>query len=121
MSENVPDMHAGDPLSAWEARTKEIVREVLREEGMTIPLHVREANHQFVAECKEELQAFLLAQRRRRERWEKVRDTAVGTLVVTAISSVIGLLAWIGQLVLQALTHPVAADAAQHIDKLPPR
>lgn len=114
-------MRAGGSLDAWEARTKEIVREVLREEGMTIPLHVREANHQFVAECKEELQAFLATQRRRRERWEKVRDTAVGTIVVSAIGGAITMLAWIGQLVVNALAHPAAADAAQHLDKLPPR
>lgn len=114
-------MRAGDPLAAWEARTKEIVREVLREEGMTIPLHVREANHQFVAEVKEELQAFLAAQRRRRERWEKIRDTAVGTLVVSTIGAVITFLAWVGQLVWNAATHPAAATAAQQLDKLPGR
>lgn len=114
-------MHAGEPLSAWEARTKEIVREVLREEGMTIPLHVREANHQFVAECKEELQAWIARERRKRKFWQMVRDTAVGTLVVSTVGGLITLLAWIGQLVWNAVTHPAAATAAQQIDKLPGR
>lgn len=114
-------LHAGAPLDAWEARMKEIVREVLTESGMAVPLHVREENHKFLQECKAELVDFLKAQRVKRERWERIRTNVVGGLILSAIGAVASFLFWVGSLALQALSHPAATDAAQHIDKLPPR
>lgn len=114
-------MHAGASLDAWEARMKEIVREVLTESGMAVPLHVREENHKFLQECRGELVEFLKAQRLRRERWERVRTNVVGGLILSAIGAAASFLFWIGSLALQALAHPAAADATQHLDKLPPR
>ena len=115
------DLHAGAPLVTWEARMKEIVREVLAEEGMTIPAHVREANHKFVAECKDELLAFLQAERLRRERREDLRRKVIGGLILMAASAIGSFLLWVFTLAYQAWSHPATQEAAQHIDKLPPR
>lgn len=112
------ELHAGAPLDAWEARMKEIVREVLREEGMTVPFHVREANHQFISECKDDLRAYLQAERLRSERREKLRTMWIGGV---AVSITLSFLYWVGTLIMNALSHPAAQDAAQHLDKLPPR
>ena len=113
------DMHAGAKLSAWEARMKDIVREVLVEEGMTVPFHVREANHKFVSECKDELRAFLTAERLRRERIEDIRRKVWGGLILMVISAIGAFPLWVFNVVNSALSHPAAQDAAAHIDKLP--
>jgi len=115
------NLHAGAPLDAWEARMKEIVREVLAESGMSVPIHVREENHLFLKECKTELIEFLRERQRARERWEKVRTNVIGGAILSAIGGVLSFLYWIGSLAMQTLSHPAATDAAQHLDKLPPR
>lgn len=119
MPERHEEMHAGAPLSAWEARMKEIVREVLIEEGMTVPFHVREANHKFVSECKDELVEFLKAQRLKRERIEDIRRKVWGGAILMVLSAIGGFLLWVFNVANAAMSHPATQDAAAHIDKLP--
>ena len=62
-----------------------------------------EEHHKFLHTVAEELHEFIAERRAARARWQKVKDTAVGTMVVTIIGAVVGFLAWIGHLVLNAL------------------
>lgn len=98
---------------------KDIVREVLVEEGMTVPFHIREANHKFISECKDELNAFLKAERIKRERIEDIRRKVWGGAILMAISALGGFLLWVFNVMNAALSHPATQDAATHIDKLP--
>jgi hypothetical protein len=109
----------GQPLPIWEARVKELVREVWREEGSKFPPHVREANHEFVTTCRTQLLAFLDERRKSRERWERIRTTFIGGLLLSAALSIASALWWLGNLVVHVLASQAAQEAAQHADKLP--
>jgi hypothetical protein len=119
VSNDQPVCETGQPLTIWEARVKELVRQVIREEGSQVPLHVREENHRFVENCRSELQAFLAERQRARERMERIRTTVIGGLLLSAALSIASALWWLGNYALHMLASQAAQEAAQHADKLP--
>lgn len=94
---------------------KSCVRDVLSERAVVDPETHRD-HHQFLSDLLPELRDFLAYRRmrmaqlkKRQENWEKITNTAVGVVVVSAVTAVIGTLAWIGSLVVQAFIHWVHA------------
>lgn len=67
--------------------------------GVPIEQHV--ADHEWIRECKAELMLYVDAQKRSRERWEKIRAQVIGGLILSAIGAVGSLLFWIGKLVIE--------------------
>lgn len=94
-------------------RIKECVREVLTERS-TVDTDIHREHHQFLAECIPLLRDFLayravrMEQKKRwDDRWTKVQASAIGAVTVALVGVVMGGLAWIGQLVVHALQHPL--------------
>ena len=90
---------------------KECVREVL-EERLIVDVDVHRDHHKFLEECIPLLRDFLayravrMAQiKRRQENWEKLKMTAMGAVIVSAVGGTIGLLAWIGTIASRAFVH----------------
>jgi len=90
---------------------KECVREVLSERASVNP-DIHRDHHLWMERCIPKLEAFLdyrdvrMKQlKRREERWQTITNTAVGVVVVSVVTSLIGALAWIGSLVIQAFIH----------------
>jgi len=67
--------------------------------GVPIEQHI--ADHEWIRECKEELMLYVEAQKRSRERWEKIRTQVIGGLILSAIGGVGTVLFWVGRIVLE--------------------
>lgn len=95
---------AGSDLTIWEYRIKVLVAEVL-EERSTVDAETHRMHHEYIQSVQKELTEYLTERRRSRERWDSIKNTAIGTLVVSTVGGILGLLAWIGKLVLIAIQH----------------
>lgn len=92
----------GDDVVATRRQVRLISEEVAAEHcGVSKEQHADD--HQALRDLIPKLQAYLDAIERRQKRWEKVKDTAIGTVVVGFISGIISLLAWVGHLIWQAI------------------
>lgn len=90
---------------------KECIRDVLSERASVDP-ETHRAHHETLSDFLPQLGDFLAYRRlriaqlkKRQENWEKITNTAVGVVVVSIVTAIIGTFAWIGSLVLQAVIH----------------
>jgi hypothetical protein len=93
-------------------KLKAALREVLSEPGQGLSAEVHREHHLWMERALPKLEAFLdyrdvrMKQlQKRHDIWLKVRDTAIGSLVVTIVLAVIGALSWVGMLVVNAFQH----------------
>lgn len=61
---------------------------------------MHEEHHDFLKECIPLLKEFLEDEKRRRERMDFIKKTALGAIVLAVIGGTLKFLAWIGALVL---------------------
>lgn len=73
---------------------------------------VHRDHHKFLEECIPLLRDFLAYRavrmeqlKKRAETWDKVKMTAIGVVVVSVVTTIIGLLAWIGTIASNAFVH----------------
>jgi hypothetical protein len=59
-----------------------------------------EEHHEFLNECIPLLKEFLEDEKKRRERMDFIKKTALGAIVLAAIGATLKFLAWIGALVI---------------------
>ena len=101
-------LDTGDDIVTSGRQVRRIAEDVVAEHcGLSKEQH--QADHQEYREIAQELREFLAERRKARERWQKIADTAIGTLVVSLIGGVISALAWIGHTVWAAINsgaHP---------------
>lgn len=90
---------------------KECIRDVLSEHASVDP-ETHKIHHETLSDLLPELRDFLTYRRaqmvqlqKRKDNWEKIKNTAVGAVVISVVTAVIGALAWIGSLVVQAFLH----------------
>lgn len=90
---------------------KSCIREVLSERASVGPEKHQE-HHMWIDVAIPKLNNFLdyrdmrMAQlKRRQEMWEKIKNTAIGVVVVTVVGGLFTALAWVGKVVLIALSH----------------
>ncbi len=88
---------------------KDIIREVLSERS-TVDVQTHKDHHLFLDECIPLLRDFLeyrtekiAKQKQRDAAIQKLKDTALGTLVVSSVGGVLYVLQWIGNAVYVAL------------------
>lgn len=94
---------------------KDCIRDVLSERASVDP-ETHKIHHETLSDFLPQLSDFLAYRRmrmaqlkKRQENWEKITNTAVGVVVVSVVTAVIGVLAWVGSLVVQAFIHWVHA------------
>lgn len=90
---------------------KKCVREVLAERTSVGPQKHHE-HHNWMDTAIPRLDSFLdyremrMEQlKRRQEMWDKIKNTAIGVVVVTVVGGLFTALAWVGKVVLIALSH----------------
>ena len=90
---------------------QQIFNDVLSERS-TINQDIHRDHHTWMASAIPKLEAFLDYRevrmdeiRKRKQAIEKIRDTAVGAIVVGSVAGLISLLAWLGALVVHAFVH----------------
>lgn len=59
-----------------------------------------EAHHKFLHEVATDLHDFLQERKQRREKWDKIRSTALFTFVGLVTTALFGFLVWLGKIVL---------------------
>lgn len=57
-------------------------------------------HHLFLREVVEELREFLAERKREREKWDKIKSTALFTMVGLITTAAFGFFIWLGKLVL---------------------
>lgn len=93
---------AGSDLTIWEYRIKVLIQEVL-EERSSVDEATHRMHHEYIQTVQKELTEYLAERRAARQRLENIKNTALGTLVVSTVGGLLGALAWIGQIVIQAI------------------
>ena len=71
---------------------------VMAEQKLTKEMH--QDHHEFLAECIPLLREYLEERRQTRDRWNRIRESALGSAVTIIIGGIFAAMAWIGRLIL---------------------
>lgn len=96
-------LRTGDDILLSASVLEQVLRNVLSERQGSVDPAAHREHHEFITECAPVLRDMLEQRRKRQEFWSKIRETAVGTVVIAIVGGAISALAFIGHLVLQAI------------------
>lgn len=90
---------------------KECIREVLSERASVDP-ETHRSHHATLGDLLPELRDFLTYRRarmlqlkKRKDNWEKIKNTAVGALVISTVGGAIYLVGWVGKVFVDVFLH----------------
>lgn len=90
---------------------KECIRDVLSERASVDP-ETHKIHHETLSDLLPELRDFLTYRRaqvvqlqKRKDNWEKIKNTAVGAVVISTVGGAIYLVGWVGKVFVDTFLH----------------
>ena len=62
---------------------------------------MHQAHHEFLHECIPLIKEYLEERRQSRARWDRIRESALGSAVTIIIGGLFAFMAWVGRLILE--------------------